>query len=328
MTPEECAIFVQKCRPRVAVVGDYMLDGWWSGSAHRVAREAPAPIVEIGNRKASPGGAGNAALNVAMLGGRSNAVGIIGDDATAIELSTQLEAAGVDTELLRQMAGEHTTSKVRVSVDNHVVVRLDDVNPAVSEAVSVAFTEAIKTALAECDALLVCDYGGALIVDAVLSALGESTRPPLVVVDARDPGRWRELAPDVSTPNAAEAERITGVTLGSGEARAAAAVTHAEGLLAATGAHSVIVTLDESGTILLRPESEPHRTHAAPALERHASGAGDVFAAAFTLASAAGIAAESAADFAQRAADIAVRSEGTCVCATADLISTSTEQTR
>ena len=31
--------------PVVSVVGDLMLDGWWSGTTERMTREAPAPVV-------------------------------------------------------------------------------------------------------------------------------------------------------------------------------------------------------------------------------------------------------------------------------------------
>ena len=33
--------------PRIVVIGDVMLDGWWSGRIERLCREAPAPVVDI-----------------------------------------------------------------------------------------------------------------------------------------------------------------------------------------------------------------------------------------------------------------------------------------
>lgn len=325
MTPEECAQLVVQRRPRIVVVGDYMLDGWWNGSAHRVAREAPAPVVELETREVTPGGAGNTALNVALLGASAQAVGVVGADATGEELAASLAGRGVDTTHLLRAAGEHTTSKVRITVDDHVLVRLDEVHREWPEATNGEFARGLQQAIDGCDALLVCDYGGSLSHEAVRDALRNTSRPPLIVVDAHDPRRWRSIAPDVITPNAAEAERVSGVVLGEGEGRAAAAETHARDLFAATGASAVIVTLDETGTVLLREGAAAFRTYAEPAPERHASGAGDVFAAAFTVALAAGVDAEDAARFAQRAADIAVRRAGTCVCTAADFVPESSE---
>ncbi|MDQ1083576.1 MULTISPECIES: D-glycero-beta-D-manno-heptose 1-phosphate adenylyltransferase [Microbacterium] len=61
------------------------------------------------------------------------------------------------------------------------------------------------------------------------------------------------------------------------------------------------------------------RTRAVPAAEQQASGAGDTFAAALTLALCAGASLPRAATFAQRAADVVVARPGTAVCTAADL---------
>lgn len=116
------------------------------------------------------------------------------------------------------------------------------------------------------------------------------------------------------TPNAAEAERVTDVSLGNGEERIGRAKDQAKILRERTGAEVVTVTLDRTGTLTLRPYDEPYRTHAHPAPEKQASGAGDVFVAALTVARAAGLPWSAAASLAQNAAGVAVNAEGTCVC--------------
>jgi rfaE bifunctional protein kinase chain/domain len=315
VTPEECIARVHEAGPRVTVIGDYLLDGWWSGSADRVAREAPAPVVHLSERSESPGGAANTALNLAALGARVRAVGVVGDDAAADELRAQLAAAGVDVSGLRSVTGASTTTKVRVTVADHVLLRLDqDREEAWPIHVREAFCERTEAAMIESDALLVCDYGSTLLDDLVVERLAAMRRPPLVVVDAHRPGRWSGLRPDIVTPNASEAETLPGVSLGSGEERVERAIAATDRLLEATGAAAIVVTLDRTGTVLLRSDREPARTHAVPAPERHASGAGDVFAAAITTSRAAGAPIEDAARFAQGAANVAVRRAGTCVC--------------
>ena len=42
--------------PSIAVVGDVMLDGWWTGTIDRLCREGPAPVVDIRTRSFAPGG--------------------------------------------------------------------------------------------------------------------------------------------------------------------------------------------------------------------------------------------------------------------------------
>ena len=60
---------------RVAVVGDIMADEFLTGQISRVSREAPVLILQLPRRPTIvPGGGGNAANNVAALGGRRGPV--------------------------------------------------------------------------------------------------------------------------------------------------------------------------------------------------------------------------------------------------------------
>ena len=63
---------VAACRHRrVVVLGDLIADEYVYGRVARVSREAPVLILEYDATEIVPGGAGNAASNVASLGGRS-----------------------------------------------------------------------------------------------------------------------------------------------------------------------------------------------------------------------------------------------------------------
>ena len=53
----------------VTVIGDVMLDRFWSGASRRVSPEAPVPVVNITGIEDRAGGAGNVAVNLAELGG-------------------------------------------------------------------------------------------------------------------------------------------------------------------------------------------------------------------------------------------------------------------
>ena len=56
-------------RKRVAVFGDLIVDEFIYGELSRVSREAPVLILDYDSTEIVPGGAGNAASNVAALGG-------------------------------------------------------------------------------------------------------------------------------------------------------------------------------------------------------------------------------------------------------------------
>ncbi|GAA4267777.1 bifunctional D-glycero-beta-D-manno-heptose-7-phosphate kinase/D-glycero-beta-D-manno-heptose 1-phosphate adenylyltransferase HldE [Frondihabitans peucedani] len=334
--------------PVVSVVGDLLLDGWWSGAAERITREAPVPAVDISDRVRSAGGAANTAVNLAALGARVRLTGWVGDDVDGRALVALLADAGVDTAGVLLLPGRTTTTKTRVVVDEQVLMRLDDVGEDSLgsddlDALLAAALEARRGAAAE----VVCDYGGSFLAhlrEALASAGG---RPPLVVVDAHDLAPWRILRPDLITPNAREAAALVGSAgpspAGADEDRVAWVQAHAGALAEASGAAAVVVTLDRTGSVLLTsteagageagaretdpgepgPDREPvisHRTWARPGRESNASGAGDSFVAGLTVARASGFALETSLDLAQLAADVVVRRFGTSVCSTADVI--------
>src|SRR3954452_8176278 len=65
---------------RVLVVGDLIADEFIYGEVSRVSREAPVLILKYDTTEMVAGGAGNAANNVAALGGRARLAGIVGRD--------------------------------------------------------------------------------------------------------------------------------------------------------------------------------------------------------------------------------------------------------
>ena len=71
---------------RVAVFGDLIVDEFIYGQLSRVSREAPVLILDYDSTDIVPGGAGNAASNVAALGGAPAAVGVAGRDETGRRL--------------------------------------------------------------------------------------------------------------------------------------------------------------------------------------------------------------------------------------------------
>ena len=319
MTAVEDLQRVRDRAPSIVVLGEPMLDCWWHGHSERVAREAPAPVVELSDRDSQPGGGANTAFNLARLGARARLVGLMGDDAAGRLLRSRLATAGVDVAHLRAVEGRRTSRKTRVMAAGQLLARIDEPREHWPEAAVAALAADATEVAADCDALVICDYAAGQLTDALIEKLAEALedgrrRPPLVVVDAHDPRRWHALRPDVVTPNAAEAEVALGRSLGGEPERARTAAARAGDLLDRTGARSAVVTLDREGTVLLTRDAAPHRTHAHAVPDSHASGAGDVFTAAFTAARAAGASLEGAADLAQQAAEVAVRGSGTCVC--------------
>ncbi|MFT4471305.1 D-glycero-beta-D-manno-heptose 1-phosphate adenylyltransferase [Arthrobacter sulfonylureivorans] len=305
--------------PHVTVVGDVMLDGWFSGRIERFCREAPAPVVDMSKREYAPGGAANTAMNLAALGARVRMVGLVGADDAGRRLRSLLQEAGVDTSGLVEHEDVLTTTKYRIIGGDQIMLRLDETMDRVPEAAQEQLAAAVPAALAGSDAVVVCDYGTGGLGDPVRDVLARHRGGRLLVVDAHDPRLWSGIAPDLVTPNAAEAGGLLGVVLDPDTDRAAAVATHATQLLEATGAGAAVVTLDKDGSVLLMHDGGTHRTWASPVTEKQASGAGDTYVACLTLARAVGLPLTTSLDLAQAAADVVVHRRGTSVCSTSDL---------
>src|SRR5262245_1581148 len=79
---------------RVLIVGDIVADEFIYGQIARVSREAPVLILKYDTTEMVAGGGGNAANNVAALGGRARLAGIVGRDAEGRRLTAALAPGG------------------------------------------------------------------------------------------------------------------------------------------------------------------------------------------------------------------------------------------
>ena len=98
---------------RIAVYGDLLVDEFIYGEISRVSREAPVLILNYNSTEIVPGGAGNAANNVAALGGAPVAVGVAGRDDPGRRLLRSLKRR-VDTTGVVRPAGYLTPTKTRI----------------------------------------------------------------------------------------------------------------------------------------------------------------------------------------------------------------------
>ena len=262
-------------------------------------------------------------MNLAALGAKVRLAGLAGEDEAGTELVRQLQEAGVETTHLQRIQGIATTTKTRISSGGQVLLRVDDIQRDLPASALHLLAGSIRELLQDQEAVVVCDYGvgalGGTVRNKLLELLAADRSGVLVVVDAHRPRAWAQLKPDLATPNAVEAAEMLGLKLDAGSARPAVFAEHRSELLEAAGADAVVVTLDREGTVLLPRNGEVHRTWARPVQEKQASGAGDTFVAALTLARSALLPLTTSVDLAQAAADIAVHRTGTSVCSTDDL---------
>ena len=98
---------------RVLVVGDIIADEFIYGEVARVSREAPVLILKYDATEMVAGGAGNAANNVAALGGRARLMGVVGADPEARRLLASFHR-GVDRSFIVRAREYRTPVKTRI----------------------------------------------------------------------------------------------------------------------------------------------------------------------------------------------------------------------
>jgi rfaE bifunctional protein kinase chain/domain len=151
---------------RIGVVGDLMLDRYVWGTASRISPEAPVPIVDFVSQSKHPGGAGNVAVNLAKLGAKPEAFGVVGGDEAGGDLLKCLRDANVSGGGVLTDSKRLTTVKTRVIAKHQQVVRVDRERrePLCSETQE-KLLRLLFAALKHLDALVLSDYDKGIISD-------------------------------------------------------------------------------------------------------------------------------------------------------------------
>jgi rfaE bifunctional protein kinase chain/domain len=310
---------------RVAVIGDVVADEFVYGRVARVSREAPVLILEYDSTEIVAGGAGNAANNVAALGGTAALVAVVGRDEPARRLLGSLHR-GVERRRVLRAAGVSTAVKTRILAGGihsakQQVVRIDRaVGRTPDRAAHDAFARAALDAVVSADAVLVSDYGSGLVTPALVAklraALTRERMPIPILVDTRY-GLLRYRGLTACTPNESEVEQALGVHIND-DLR----VLERAGreILERTKMQAVLVTRGSRGMALF---VSGHPTVHIPIFGSDeiadVTGAGDTVMATMALALAAGATFEAAARLANYAGGLVVMKRGTATVSAGEL---------
>ena len=110
---------------KVLLIGDFMIDHYIIGTSNRMSPEAPVPVVIPEQEYSIPGGAGNVAMNLSLMGANVTCVGCIGDDNWGKKLISILKNEGINIEAINIINNHPTTLKQRIYSDGKQVARLD-----------------------------------------------------------------------------------------------------------------------------------------------------------------------------------------------------------
>ncbi|MBU0655709.1 MAG: bifunctional D-glycero-beta-D-manno-heptose-7-phosphate kinase/D-glycero-beta-D-manno-heptose 1-phosphate adenylyltransferase HldE [Gammaproteobacteria bacterium] len=299
-------------RARVLVVGDIMLDRYWSGQTSRISPEAPVPVVHVNGNEERPGGAANVALNIASLGGEAVLLGYVGNDEAGRSLESVLQQRGVQTRFVR-LDNVPTITKLRVLSRHQQLIRLDFEEGFAGQD-HAGLLANFRQLLADVDAVVLSDYRkGTLEQAQQLITLARAAGKP-VVVDPKAKDFSTYQGATVITPNLAEFREAAGDWVGEADL-----VRRGQELLVRCELGNLLITRSEHGMTLLRGGQEPYNLPTRAREVYDVTGAGDTVVAVLTASMAAGLPVEQAMALANLAAGIVVGKVGTATVSVAEL---------
>lgn len=291
--------------PLVFVVGDFLIDMTFEGTATHIAPDAPIPVLEIHNQHARAGGMWNAAVNVRAAGAKIRCFGVgpetlspVVQDVLAETFepgeSTLIAEAGRVEQVKTRFLGQYGRQMLRADT-----MKDGPISKTTAEALLVQMQLEASTLGREPDIIFVADYGCGVITQGLMASLLNAFPISRIVVDPYPTTNPRIYAGCfMLTPNAREAQAIAEEL----KEKEPAALTQL----------CAIVVIKQGGdpVIVIPKESEPFEVFPPKRLLVDACGAGDSFTAHLCAELARGIPLRDCIEVAAHAGAVAVTQVG------------------
>ena len=310
---------------RVLVLGDVILDEYVIGTATRMSREAPVPVLEYQTRQLIPGGAANPAANIVRLGSTPVQIGVIGSDHEATALRQVLQALGIETGGLVVDPARPTTVKTRLLAHMGLrfpqqVARLDKLS---REAIGPTIERQVRARIGECiaavEAVLCSDYLVGLLTPSLVETVRSLTAERNVLLAADAQGALEKYVGfGLVKCNADEARAYLRRDLQSDDDFAQAAIDLFQSL---SLTRAMVITRGAYGITVAKAGGQAAHCPAPAVTDVYDTvGAGDTAIATLTLALLAGAEVEEAAMLANYASGLVVRRVGNYQPTTGELL--------
>lgn len=319
--PRAKALLSKFSRKKILVFGDVGLDQYTVGSVNRISPEAPIPIVDVAEVSYKLGLAANVADNISALKGTALLVGLVGDDATANIFRTILKKRHISDSYLVVDNHRPTTLKERVVAETQQVVRIDHESKAPITGVALeAAQDELLGLVKQAKCIIIEDYSKGLVRPDLckkLVELGAKFRIPVLV----DPNSRSSLETyrgcTLMTPNVAEAEALTGISITDHFSLCRAG----QFLLSELISDYVMITRGKDGmAVFQRGHKEPWLLPTFAKEVYDVSGAGDTVIATLALGLVAGGDLFEAATLANYAAGVEVGKRGTATVTATEIL--------
>lgn len=286
----------------VLVVGDVMLDRYYSGDSERISPEAPVPVVRVSAITDKAGGAANVARNIAHLDGKVALLGIIGEDNEGQSLQQLLQQENITSHLYRQ-SSKPTIAKMRVVSRQQQVVRLD-MEQVFSDSDAKALAEQFSHHYLQYDIIVFSDYNKGSLAYIRQMIQQAKAAGKTVLVDPKKTDLSLYAGADIITPNLSEFRQA-----GGDHATDEAMLQSARNLISHAGIGAMLLTRSEQGMSLINA-TEHHYFPAQVQEVSDVTGAGDTVIATLAVMLGAGMTQPQATELSNLAAGIVVSKAG------------------
>lgn len=195
-------------RPRIAVLGDLILDQYTFGDISRVSHEAPVPVLEVKRREQKCGGAGNVALNLMSLDCDCIVFSRLSKDLFGKVLRSELKncKANIGPVIDSSLP---TITKKRVIARNQQILHIDEgsvehISPEQEQKIISSFLKEVDSL----SAVILSDFGKGFLTDNLLKTIiricNERSLQVIVAPKGHDFSRYRGVT--TMTPNLNEAQ--------------------------------------------------------------------------------------------------------------------------
>lgn len=297
----------------ILVIGDIMLDAYYTGDISRISPEAPVPVFKKERERSVLGGAANVAANLIAAEQKVSLMSITGEDLDGAYLKGKIAKTGINTDLIISDPERSTTVKTRfLAGHNQQVIRMD-----VEDAVSVSdelrdkMLRLLSERISTYDLILLSDYMKGLLTYAftqsVINIANDNNVPVLVDVKDRHVEKYSNAY--LLKPNLNELRNLTGLNVSDDDDKGI--INAAEILRKRCNCKYVLATCGSKGMVLTGHDEPGYFNKAVAREVFDVTGAGDTTIAYLSACMVNGFTMRESVDIANCAAGIQVSKVGT-----------------
>lgn len=258
----------------ILVIGDLMLDLYYTCDVGRISPEAPVPILKYNQEKRVLGGAANVANNLALNGQKVDLAGVIGEDADGEALLGLMKAPCIGASFILKDSDRVTTCKTRFISKGQQIFRFDREDTRnISAKIEASFLSAIEKAIDRYDLVILSDYLKGMITcslaQSVISLCNGKGIP--VIIDPKDSNTEKYRDSTLVKPNRRELENFAGEGLIADELITEKAL----GIKQKLNCKYLLLTLGSKGMIFIDDQCEVFRISSEAQEIYDVTGAGD-----------------------------------------------------